>query len=133
MSERRTYLPQAKIPSAWYNVLADLPNPPSPYLHPGTKEPVVPTDLAATFPEALIVQEVSTERWIDIPGEVIDMYRQCLPTQKKRPRLQNGGAVRFLRITYESLSAKYSHLHILDLANADPNSSIPKLPETINA
>ena len=84
MTERTRFdLSTADIPAAWFNLLPDMVGagiellPP---LHPGTKEPVTPDLLAALFPEALIAQEVSTEPWIDIPGEVLDIYRLWRPT-----------------------------------------------------
>lgn len=84
MTERTRFdLSTADIPAAWFNLLPDMVGagiellPP---LHPGTKEPVTPDLLAGLFPEALIAQEVSTEPWIDIPGEVLDMYRLWRPT-----------------------------------------------------
>ena len=61
-------LPEERIPRAWYNIAADLPSPPPPPLHPGTGQPIGPDDLAAIFPMALIAQEVSAEREIEIPG-----------------------------------------------------------------
>jgi tryptophan synthase beta chain len=72
--------PESEIPTAWYNILPDLPGDPLPPLHPGTGEPVGPADLAPLFPEALIMQEVSSERWIDIPGEVIDVFKSWRPS-----------------------------------------------------
>ncbi|HJP65204.1 MAG TPA: pyridoxal-phosphate dependent enzyme, partial [Actinomycetota bacterium] len=72
-----------EIPTAWYNILPDMAAagiPPLPPLHPGTKEPVGPADLAPLFPESLILQEVSTDPWIDIPGAVLDIYRMWRPT-----------------------------------------------------
>ena len=69
-----------QLPDAWYNILPDLPVPPLLPLHPGTKEPVTPDLLAALFPQALIEQEVSTQRWIDIPGPVMDIYQLWRPT-----------------------------------------------------
>ncbi len=74
------HLKEKEIPEAWYNVLPDLPKPLEPPLHPATKEPVGPDDLAPIFPMGLIEQEVSSERYIDIPGEVIDIYRIWRPT-----------------------------------------------------
>src|SRR5437773_5755107 len=71
------------LPTAWYNILPDMAAqgmPPLPPLHPGTHEPVGPQDLAPLFPESLILQEVSTESWIDIPGPVLDVYRLWRPT-----------------------------------------------------
>ena len=73
-------LGEKEIPEAWYNVLPDLPKPLEPPLHPATKEPVGPDDLAPIFPMGLIEQEVSPERYIDIPGEVLDIYRIWRPT-----------------------------------------------------
>ena len=73
-------LPEEKIPKTWYNVIADLPSPPPPPLHPGTKQPIGPDDLAPLFPEALIMQEVSAEREIEIPKPVREIYRQWRPS-----------------------------------------------------
>jgi tryptophan synthase beta chain len=67
-------LSEDEMPRQWYNIMADMPNKPMPPLHPGTKQPVGPADLAAVFPMELIKQEVSTERYIDIPEEVLDLY-----------------------------------------------------------
>jgi tryptophan synthase beta chain len=82
----KVVLGDADIPSAWYNILPDLPGEPSPPLHPGTMQPVGPEDLAPLFPEAIIMQEVSTDRWIDIPGEVIDIYTRWRPSPLLRAR-----------------------------------------------
>ncbi|MDP8958790.1 MAG: TrpB-like pyridoxal phosphate-dependent enzyme [Actinomycetota bacterium] len=79
-------LPESEIPEAWYNIVPDLPEPPLPPLHPGTMQPVGAEDLAPLFPEALIRQEVSTDRWIDIPGPVIDVYRLWRPSPLYRAR-----------------------------------------------
>jgi tryptophan synthase beta chain len=76
----RLVLPQSRIPTHWYNIVADFPVPLAPVLHPGTKQPIGPSDLAALFPMELIMQEVSTERYIPIPDEVRDMYRLWRPT-----------------------------------------------------
>jgi tryptophan synthase beta chain len=73
-------LPEKELPTRWYNVQADLPSPLPPVLHPGTKQPVGPQDLAPLFPMALIMQEVSTERYIDIPEEVREIYKLWRPT-----------------------------------------------------
>ncbi len=73
-------LPQSDIPKQWYNVQADLPRPLPPVLHPGTKQPVGPDDLAPLFPMQLIMQEVSQDRYIDIPDEVREIYKLWRPT-----------------------------------------------------
>ena len=68
------------MPTSWYNIVPDLPEPPPPPLHPGTREPVGPDDLAALFPPELIAQEVSAERYIEIPEPVREVYRQWRPS-----------------------------------------------------
>ncbi|MFO7280383.1 MAG: TrpB-like pyridoxal phosphate-dependent enzyme [Thermoanaerobacterales bacterium] len=73
-------LPSDGIPTAWFNALPRLPEPLQPPLHPATREPVGPDDLAPLFPMALIEQEVSTAPWVDVPGEVLDILRLWRPT-----------------------------------------------------
>src|SRR5579863_3845760 len=73
-------LPQSRIPQAWYNILPDLPKPLAPVLHPGTRKPIGPDDLAPLFPMSLILQEVSSEREIEIPQEVRQVYAQWRPS-----------------------------------------------------
>ena len=77
-------LDENEIPTQWYNIQADLPEPLPPPLHPGTGQPIGPADLAPLFPMELIKQEVSQERWIDIPEEVRDIYRLWRPTNMFR-------------------------------------------------
>jgi len=74
------------IPKQWYNILADMPNKPAPYYNPQTGKIASPDDMSAIFPKELIMQEVSTERWIDIPEEVRRMYAQWRPTPLYRAR-----------------------------------------------
>ncbi|MCU0502049.1 MAG: pyridoxal-phosphate dependent enzyme, partial [Anaerolineae bacterium] len=76
----RLVLPQSRIPTHWYNIQADLPTPAPAVLHPGTKQPIGPADLAPLFPMGLILQEVSQERYIPVPDEVRDIYRLWRPT-----------------------------------------------------
>jgi tryptophan synthase beta chain len=73
-------LDERDLPTRWYNIQADLPQPLPPVIHPGTMQPIGPQDLAPLFPMELIKQEVSQERWIDIPEPVRDVYRQWRPT-----------------------------------------------------
>ena len=80
MERTKFTLDEKEIPTRWYNIQADLPKPLPPVLHPGTGKPVGPADLAPLFPMELIKQEVSTERWIEIPDEVLDIYRLWRPT-----------------------------------------------------
>ncbi|GAN76432.1 TrpB-like pyridoxal phosphate-dependent enzyme [Acidisphaera rubrifaciens] len=87
MSETVKYLlDETRIPRDWYNIVADLPRGPEPVLHPGTLQPIGPSDLEPLFPMALIAQEVATERHIEIPGPVRDVYRQWRPTPLFRAR-----------------------------------------------
>src|SRR3712207_5608430 len=79
-------LPPDRLPSAWFNILPRLDEPLAPPLHPGTREPVTPDDLAPLFPMALIGQEMSPEPWIDVPGEVLDILRLWRPTPLIRAR-----------------------------------------------
>ena len=78
--QTRFTLNQSDIPSDWYNINADSPVPPTPVLHPGTKEPVTPDFLSVLFPMDLILQEISTERYIQIPDEVREIYKLWRPT-----------------------------------------------------
>ena len=86
MEQLKVFLDESEIPRQWYNILADMPSPMSPPLHPGTGQPVGPDDLAPVFPMNLIEQEVSTERWIDIPEEVLEKYLLWRPTPLYRAR-----------------------------------------------
>ena len=74
-----------EVPTHWYNLAAELDQPIPPHLHPGTKEPVGPDDLAALFPSGLIAQEVSTEPYIAIPAVVRDIYSTWRPSPLIRP------------------------------------------------
>jgi len=78
--QKRNILTEAEIPRKWYNIQADMPNKLAPSLHPVTKQPIALEDMTAIFPMELIKQEVSQERWIDIPEEVVEKYRIWRPT-----------------------------------------------------
>ena len=81
MSDSVKYiLEESKAPKSWYNINSDLPSPPPPPLHPGTKQPAGPDDFAPLFPMGLIMQEVSTEREIEIPEPVREIYKQWRPS-----------------------------------------------------
>src|SRR5450759_2910596 len=77
-------LSEEEIPTSWYNIQSDLPTPLSPPLHPGTREPLGPEDLAPLFPMELIKQEMSQERYIEIPDEVREVYKLYRPTPLRR-------------------------------------------------
>lgn len=83
---RKIFLDENEMPTQWYNIVADMPNKPLPPLHPATKQPVTAEDLAPLFPMGLIEQEVSTERWIDIPEQVLDLYKIWRPSPLYRAK-----------------------------------------------
>jgi tryptophan synthase beta chain len=104
-------LDETALPKAWYNLVADLPVPPPPPLHPGTGQPLSPADLAAIFPPALIAQEGSSERWIEIPEPVRQMLRQWRPSPLFRARRLEQALQTPARIyyKYEGVSPAGSH------------------------
>ncbi len=124
MSETRNRfdLTPDQIPTAWFNLMPDIAQAgiqPLPPLHPMTKEPIGPADLLPLFPEALIMQEVSTEQWIDIPGPVLDVYRLWRPSPLFRATrleqaLQTPAHIYF---KYEGVSPAGSH---------KPNTAVPQ-------
>jgi tryptophan synthase beta chain len=107
----RFVLSEQQIPSAWFNVLPVMPEPLQPPLHPATREPIGPDDLAPLFPMGLIAQEVSTDQWIDIPGEVLDILRLWRPTPLVRAERLEAALGTPARIYYkdESVSPAGSH------------------------
>lgn len=110
MSETKILLEESEIPSQWYNVVADMPNPPVPPLGPDGK-PIGPEALTAIFPDALIEQEVSTERWIDIPEAVREIYTLWRPSPLYRAhRLEKAlGTPARIYYKYEGVSPAGSH------------------------
>lgn len=120
MSQVKFQLPEDRIPKAWYNIQSDLPEPPAPARHPGTHDPLGPDDLAPLFPMALIMQEVSAERQIEIPDEVRNIYRQWRPTPLYRARglekaLDTPAKIYY---KYEGVSPTGSH---------KPNTAVPQV------
>lgn len=107
----RYNLTSDQIPTAWFNALPALAEPLQPPLHPATKEPVGPDDLAPLFPMGLVAQEMSPEQWIDIPGEVIDILRLWRPTPLVRAERLEQALGTPARIYYkdESVSPAGSH------------------------
>jgi tryptophan synthase beta chain len=104
-------LPEAELPTHWYNIVPDLPEPPHPVLHPGTHDPIGPDDLAPLFPMDLILQEVSTDRFIEIPEEIREIYRLWRPSPLYRAHgLEKliGGPAR-IYYKYEGVSPVGSH------------------------
>lgn len=116
---RKIILEENEIPEKWYNIQADMKNKPLPPLHPGTKEPIGPEDLAPLFPMELIKQEVSQEPWIEIPEEVRDVYKIWRPTPMFRAtnleKALDTPAKIFYK--YEGVSPAGSH---------KPNTAVPQ-------
>ncbi|HEY1133063.1 MAG TPA: TrpB-like pyridoxal phosphate-dependent enzyme [Nocardioides sp.] len=112
MSDQVTYtLDPTEAPTHWYNIVADLPTPPPPPLHPATHEPVGPDDLAPLFPMELILQEVSTDREVEIPEEVRAVYAQYRPSPLFRARTweKKLGTSARIYVKYEGVSPAGSH------------------------
>ncbi|HTF99433.1 MAG TPA: TrpB-like pyridoxal phosphate-dependent enzyme [Nitrospirota bacterium] len=119
MKQTKILLSDKDIPTKWYNIMADMPNLPKPPLHPATRQPVGPDDLKPIFPMDLILQEVSQERWIDIPEEVLDIYTLWRPSPLFRAhRLEKAlGTPAKIYYKYEGVSPAGSH---------KPNTAIPQ-------
>lgn len=119
MHQRKFFLNEADMPRQWYNIVADLPNPPAAILHPGTKQPIEPQDLAAIFPMGLIEQEASTQAYIDIPQEVLQLLTLWRPSPLVRALgLEKAlGTSSHIYYKYEGVSPAGSH---------KPNTAIPQ-------
>ena len=117
--ERKILLTEKELPSAWYNIMADMPNKPLPPLHPGTKQPIGPEALAPLFPMELIKQEVSTDKWVEIPEEVREIYKIWRPTPLYRAvGLEKAlGTPAKIYYKYEGVSPAGSH---------KPNTAVPQ-------
>jgi tryptophan synthase beta chain len=118
-------LDEQEMPTHWYNIVPDLPAPPAPVLHPGTGQPIGPADLAPLFPLALIQQEVSQERWIEIPDEVQDIYRLWRPSPLYRAhRLERAlDTPAQIYYKYEGVSPAGSHKPNTAIAQAYYNKA----------
>ena len=120
MVERTRYmLDEDKIPRAWYNIAADLPVPQAPPLHPGTHQPLGPADLAPLFPMALIMQEVSSEREIEIPEPVRNLYKQYRPSPLVR-------ALRLEKALDTPAHIYYKNEAVSPAGSHKPNTAIPQ-------
>ena len=117
--QTRFQLNESDLPKFWYNIYADSPVPQTPVLHPGTLEPVTPDFLSVLFPMDLIMQEISTERYIEIPEEVREIYKLYRPTPLLRARrLEKAlGTPAHIYYKYEGVSPSGSH---------KPNTAIPQ-------
>jgi tryptophan synthase beta chain len=119
MKETKVVLSDNEIPKQWYNVLADMPTPMAPPLHPGTGKPVGPDDLAPVFPMNLIEQEVSTERWIDIPEPVLEKYLLWRPTPLCRAR-------NFEKLLDAPVKIYYKNEGVSPPGSHKPNTAVPQ-------
>ncbi len=119
MTTKKFFLPESEMPTHWYNIAADLKNPPPPPLHPATHEPIGPEALAPLFPMELIKQEVSTERYIEIPDEIREIYRIWRPSPLIRATALEKALDTPARIyyKYEGVSPSGSH---------KPNTAVPQ-------
>jgi tryptophan synthase beta chain len=118
MEPLRIELPTEEIPRQWYNVVGDVPDALTPPLHPGTKQPVGPSDLAPLFPMALIEQEMSTQKWVDIPEEILDILAMWRPTPLHRARRLEQMLGTPARIYYKNESVSPAGSHKLNTAVA---------------
>jgi tryptophan synthase beta chain len=120
MSEQtRFVLTQKDIPTHWYNILADFPEPMAPPLHPGTKQPVTLADMTAIFPENLVMQEMCPDRHIEIPAEVRDIYALWRPTPLLR-------AVRFEKALNTPAHIYYKYEGASPAGSHKPNTAVPQ-------
>jgi len=117
--QTKILLSEDRIPKRWYNIIPDMPGPLAPVVNPRTLQPVTPDDMLAIFPMPLIEQEVSTERWIEIPEEVREIYRLWRPSPMFRAhRLEQAlGTPAKIYYKYEGVSPAGSH---------KPNSAVPQ-------
>jgi tryptophan synthase beta chain len=119
MAQHKFLLDESKLPKAWYNINADMPVPPTPVLHPGTMQPVTPDFLAVLFPMNLIMQEVSPERWIEIPEPVRDVYKLWRPTPMFR-------AVRLEKALDTPAHIYYKYEGVSPVGSHKPNTAVPQ-------
>ncbi|MDA0760621.1 MAG: TrpB-like pyridoxal phosphate-dependent enzyme [Pseudomonadales bacterium] len=113
-------LDENEMPTQWYNIVPDLPEPPPPPLHPGTHQPATAEDFSALFPQALIAQEMSQERYIDIPGEVLDVYRLWRPSPLFR-------AHRLEKLLDTPARIYYKYEGVSPAGSHKPNTAVPQV------
>ncbi|MBN1108500.1 MAG: TrpB-like pyridoxal phosphate-dependent enzyme [Bacteroidales bacterium] len=118
MKKTKILLSEKELPRQWYNIQADMPNKPLPPLHPVTREPIGPDALSAVFPMELIKQEVSQERYIDIPDEVVDLYKMYRPSPMYRAHNLEKALGTKSRIYYKYEGGNYSGSHKANTAIA---------------
>jgi tryptophan synthase beta chain len=119
MAQHKFLLEESRLPKAWYNINADLPVPPQPVLHPGTMEPVTPDFLSVLFPMSIIMQEVSPERWIEIPEPVREVYKLWRPTPMFR-------AIRLEKMLDTPAHIYYKYEGVSPVGSHKPNTAVPQ-------
>jgi tryptophan synthase beta chain len=119
MQQVKVLLKDDEIPRQWYNIQADLPKPMNPALHPGTGKPVTASDLAPVFPMNLIEQEVTQERWIDIPDAVLEKYLLWRPTPLCR-------ALNFEKLLNAPVKIYYKNEGVSPAGSHKPNTAVPQ-------
>ncbi len=112
-------LSEKEMPAAWYNIMADMPNKPLPLLHPGTKQPIGPAELAPLFPMELIKQEVSTDKWVEIPEQVQDIYKIWRPTPLYR-------AIGLEKALDTPAKIYYKYEGVSPAGSHKPNTAVPQ-------
>jgi len=115
----RFLLDESRLPKAWYNMNADLPVPRTPVLHPGTMEPVTPDFLSVLFPMNIVMQEVTPERWVEIPEPVREIYRLWRPTPMCR-------ALRLEKALSTPAHIYYKNESVSPVGSHKPNTAVPQ-------
>ncbi len=119
MSQHKFLLDESQLPKAWYNINADMPVPPTPVLHPGTLEPVTPDFLSVLFPMSLIMQEISAERYIEIPEPIREVYRLWRPTPLVR-------AIRLEQMLDTPAHIYFKNESVSPVGSHKPNTAVPQ-------
>src|SRR6202158_4955371 len=119
MSTHKYLLDESKLPKAWYTINADMPVRPQPVLHPDTLEPVTPDFLSVLFPMSIILQEISAERYIEIPEPVREIYKLWRPTPLMR-------AVRLEKMLDTPAHIYYKYEGVSPVGSHKPNTAVPQ-------
>jgi tryptophan synthase beta chain len=117
MTQHKFLLDESRLPKAWYNINADMPVPPQPVLHPGTLQPVTPDFLSVLFPMSLILQEISTDRWIEIPEPIREVYKLWRPTPMYR-------AIRLEQMLDTPAHIYYKYEGVSPVGSHKPNTAV---------
>lgn len=119
MQTKKFYLPEQQMPTAWYNILSDMPNRPQPYLHPATRKPITEADLSTIMADELARQELTTERFIEIPEEVQHLYKTWRPSPLVR-------ATELERALQTPAKIYFKNEGVSPVGSHKPNSAVPQ-------